>query len=228
MGTIKIADKPTLDNVNTNVGGTGDSGASSSAGTLFGKLNKIISDIATFVGNWTATRAGYIDTIKTNTDRLTSARATKIDNIGATGDTGGTASAGTVMAKLNALVSNTTTNNTASKTGVLSAKLTYIISLLENTTYGLSAIKNALGNIGGGTYTIGDFITSHSDYKTSVSYSYPVYVLGQRLVIGGNDLDPDANGYFSNIPILVPPNTSISVNGWSGRYCRIYKAIKVN
>lgn len=69
-----------------------------------GKLNKIISDITTFVGNWTSTRAGYIDTIKANTDRITSTRATKIDNIGATGDTGGTASAGTIMGKLNAII----------------------------------------------------------------------------------------------------------------------------
>ena len=36
----------------------------------------------------------------------------------------------------------TTTNNTGSKTGILSQKLTYLISLLENGTYGLSAIKN--------------------------------------------------------------------------------------
>jgi len=86
-----------------NIGATGDTGGSSTAGTLFGKLNKIISDIATFVGNWTATRAGYIDNIR----------------------------------------SYTVTNNTASKTGVLSAKLAYIISLLENTTYGLNALKTA-------------------------------------------------------------------------------------
>lgn len=36
----------------------------------------------------------------------------------------------------------TATNNTGSKTGILSQKLTYLISLLENGTYGLSAIKN--------------------------------------------------------------------------------------
>ena len=36
----------------------------------------------------------------------------------------------------------TATNNTGNKTGILSQKLTYLISLLENGTYGLSAIKN--------------------------------------------------------------------------------------
>lgn len=104
-----------------NIGATGDTGGSTSAGTVMGKLNKIISDIASFVGNWTSTRAGYIDTIKTNTDRLTSTRAGYIDNIR----------------------SYTVTNNTASKTGVLSQKLAYVISLLENTTYGLSALKTS-------------------------------------------------------------------------------------
>lgn len=51
--------------------------------------------------------------------------------------------------KANSAASNTATNNTASKTGVLSAKLAYIISLLENTTYGLSALKTASSNSGG-------------------------------------------------------------------------------
>ena len=108
--------------------------------------------------------ASNVNTINTNAARLTAARATKIDNIGATSDTGGSTTAGTTMGKLNKVITDVTTlltnytstragyidnirsytvtNNTASKTGVLSAKLAYIISLLENTTYGLSAIKN--------------------------------------------------------------------------------------
>lgn len=35
-----------------------------------GKLNKLISDLATHMGRWTATRAGHIDTIKNNTDAI--------------------------------------------------------------------------------------------------------------------------------------------------------------
>lgn len=108
MATINIADKDTLDSVNTKVGTTSDTGGTASAGSLMAKLNKIITDITTFVGNWTSTRAGYIDNIR----------------------------------------SYTITNNTASKTGVLSAKLAYIISLLENTTYGLSALKTATSSGG--------------------------------------------------------------------------------
>jgi hypothetical protein len=97
----------------SNVGATGNTGGSASAGSVMAKLNKIVSDIGTLISNWTSTRAGYIDTIKTNTDRLTSTRATIIDNIGATGNTGGTTSAGTVMAKLNAILSKINSGVTA-------------------------------------------------------------------------------------------------------------------
>lgn len=50
----------------------------------------------------------------------------------------------------------TATNNTGSKTGILSQKLTYLISLLENGTYGLRAIKTnglpAVKSVQRGTY----------------------------------------------------------------------------
>lgn len=45
---------------------------------------------------------------------------------------------------------NTATNNTASKTGTLSQKESYGISLLENATFGLSALKTAIA-VGGVT-----------------------------------------------------------------------------
>ena len=55
-------------------------------------------------------------------------------DIGATNATGGTASAGTVMAKLNAIITNTTANNTASTTGTLSQKISSAISNTAATT----------------------------------------------------------------------------------------------
>lgn len=125
--TIDIAQESSVQEVNQKIGSTGDTGGSTAAGSLFGKLNAILT-------NWTSTRAGYIDTINTNAARLTSARATIIDNIGATGNTGGTTSAGTVMAKLNALITNTTANNTASTTGTLSQKLTAIYNQIGATS----------------------------------------------------------------------------------------------
>ena len=82
------------------IGATGNTGGSATAGTVMGKLNKLITDLTTHMGRWTNTRAGYIDNIR----------------------------------------SYTLTNNTANKTGVLSQKLAYVISLLENSSYGLAAI----------------------------------------------------------------------------------------
>lgn len=83
---------------------------------------------------WTNTRAAAIDTINTNAARLTAARAGYLDYlanatyglpaiqayvdtlesvIGATANTGGTASTGTVMAKLNTLLTNITASRAA-------------------------------------------------------------------------------------------------------------------
>ena len=98
-----------------NFGATGDTGGTSTTGTLTAKVNKLLTD-------WTATRAGYIDTIKTyvtnlNT-RLTDTRAGYIDklaNFGAVGDTGGTATAGTAMAKLNAIIKKVITDGVGIK-----------------------------------------------------------------------------------------------------------------
>jgi hypothetical protein len=116
--TIDVAQESSVQEVNQKIGSTGDTSGSTTAGSLFAKLNAILT-------NWTSTRAGYIDTIKTNTDNIYA----KVDT------------------EVASAVSNTATNNTASKTGVLSAKLAYVISLLENTTYGLSAIKSNSGAV---------------------------------------------------------------------------------
>lgn len=81
---VYIADKATLDVVNTNtadtkgkVGATSDPGGTASAGTLFGKLNALILSLAAHVASWTSARAAKIDTIatdaaaaKTNTQSL--------------------------------------------------------------------------------------------------------------------------------------------------------------
>lgn len=56
--------------VSDKIGATGNTGGSDSAGTVMGKLNKLLSDLATHMGRWTATRAGHIDTIKNNTDAI--------------------------------------------------------------------------------------------------------------------------------------------------------------
>lgn len=57
-----------------------------------------------------------------------------------------TNSINTANSTANIAKSNTDTNNAASKTGILSQKSSYIISLLENSVYGLSALRTIVGS----------------------------------------------------------------------------------
>ena len=95
----------------------------------------------------------------------------------------------TIKTDVSAVKSATAVNNTASKTGVLSAKSAYIISLLENSTYGLSAIKNA--------------ITSNSGMKLkSVTKSYTgtteEYTVGLTVLQRGTLFRIIVNGTLTN------------------------------
>lgn len=108
-----IADKETLDDVHEKVGSTNNSGGTATSGTIFGKLNAIISSIASHVASWTA------------------ARATKVDNIDAT--VSSRQSEALAAERYSVLNYNTATNNTASGTGTLSQKLSHIINLFSTT-----------------------------------------------------------------------------------------------
>ena len=108
---LYIADKPTLDEVNSKVGQTSNTGGTASAGTLFGKLNAIISSIATHVANWTAARAA-------NLDAAVSSRQSEAN----------------ALDRYNSISTNTGPNHTASATGTLSQKLSHIINLFATNT----------------------------------------------------------------------------------------------
>lgn len=54
MGRTYLADKETLDNVNTNIGNTGDTNGTTVTGSIFGKLNVLLS-------LWTSARAAKVD-----------------------------------------------------------------------------------------------------------------------------------------------------------------------
>ena len=98
-----------MDNVNSKVGETNNTGGTNSAGTLFGKLNAIISSIATHVANWTAARAANLDAAVSTRESEASA-----------------------LSRYNTLNTNTGVNNTASATGTLSQKLSHIINLIAS------------------------------------------------------------------------------------------------
>lgn len=109
---VFLADKETLDKVNSNVadvharvGTTTDTGGSATSGTLMGKINALISSIASHVANWTAARAA-------NLDAAVSSRESEAN----------------ALARYNSISTNTGPNNNASATGTLSQKLSHIIN----------------------------------------------------------------------------------------------------
>lgn len=183
-------------------------------------LDELIDELASTLENINdavATVDNNVNAVKTNTAASTTAAiggtlSQKLEYIidtllGTVNATGGTTTAGGIMAKLNALltswtstragyidniISYTVTNNTASKTGVLSAKLAYVISLLENTTYGLSALKTASGSsvvksVQRGVISISDLTNTATISYVNTSKSIVVYVGSVHTVDGSRD-----------------------------------------
>ena len=190
MPRVYLADKDTLDNVNDKVGTSSDT-ASSSPTTLFAGIKSLISTLATHVANWTATRAAKID---------------KLDNLGATGDTGGSATAGTLMAKLNALL----TSWTSTRAGYLDK--------LNNATYGLEAIKNAINGLGGLS------IKSHSATITctaqATTLNLPEEVKIGLLAAKCNSSGGTVNGY--SIPAFTQYNRATNASSNEGANTLLY------
>jgi len=148
--TSTRADK--IDTINNTIGTTANTGGTASAGTVMAKLNKLLTD-------WTTARAGKIDTINTNAAKLTDTRVGYIDklaNFGTITDTGGTATAGTIMAKLNKLLTDWTTAR-AGKIDTINTNTSNLNTRLTSTRAGyLDKLAN-FGAVGdtGGTATAG-------------------------------------------------------------------------
>ena len=112
--TSKFADIISkITDIDSKIGTTTDTGGTSSAGGIFAKLNKLLTD-------WTTTRASRIDSIYTNTTTNNTASTT------------GTLSQklSSVISTLSSILTNTSSSTTSSSTGTLSQKLNYIINFL--------------------------------------------------------------------------------------------------
>lgn len=108
-----IADKDTLDEVKGKIGSTTDTGGSSTAGSVFGKLNYLVSQLqASYIANIYSWCSALISRIGSNSDVANSAIGATahgklnwfLNLFGKTDDTGGSTTAGTVMAKENAIL----------------------------------------------------------------------------------------------------------------------------
>lgn len=191
---VYIADKQTVDDINSKVGQTGNTGGTTSAGTIFGKLNAIISSIANHIASWTAARAAKVD----NLDTAVSSRESEADavvrysNLNTNTGINNTASAtGTLSQKLSHIINtvasresdadavirysnlntNTGVNNTASATGTLSQKLSHIINLFSTNKQKHLASKTVSVNVSTtGTHTLlnitgpGQFFVAYVNY----------------------------------------------------------------
>lgn len=111
-----IADKVTLDEVNNKIGTTADTGGSETGGTGFAKLNKIINSVLKIgssndaqsssetTGSIFAKLNYLIYQVKTYLSGIYNQVINIVSKIGTTTDTGATATTGSVMGKLNAIL----------------------------------------------------------------------------------------------------------------------------
>lgn len=165
------------------IGKKNDTGGSTSDGTVNGKLNAVISNTSA------STSASASGTLSQKISYIISTL------IGSANATGGSAAEGTVMGKLNALLSSwtstragyvdnicdyTVTNNTASSTGILSQKLSYLISQREASLTG-TGITVYSGSITAATYSdryicIAKFVSPvNGIYKVTVTANAQSY-----------------------------------------------------
>ena len=188
-----------VETISADIGGTADAAGSVTTGSVFAKLNKIIGDITTHMGRWTAARATKIDTIETNTAKASHANGTT-----------GTA-AYWALAAYNMGVNtktNTETNNTASKTGILSQKHAYTHSLLENTTYGLSAIKTAVNGIS--TSELRPSLTGTGKTVYTQTSQMPIGTMRQSYLCIAKFIAPVDGAYNYSLTIKNNTNSSSS------------------
>ena len=162
------------------IGETANTGGTTSAGTVMAKINKLLTD-------WTTTRAGYITNLNS---RLTSTRASRLDNIGTAGDTGGSATAGTIMAKLNALLGS----------GGSGTKI-------KSIQHGKATLQGATSSTATRTIAINQVIAAKSILITDTGFTtfYKNSTIGYRndtsipeLLNNGNQLQPASLDFCCN------------------------------
>ena len=141
-----------------------------------------------------------IDEITSKINEMNTSLTTKIDNlIGATGNTGGSTTAGTVMAKLNKVITDTTTiltntntNNTASTSGTLSQKVSSAISNTAATT------------------------TENSSGTLSAKLTYLINRRDRFYLAGSTNLKTITTNLTSSATTKNSTNTSTAYSGYTG------------
>lgn len=190
------------------IGKKNDTGGTATDGTVNGKLNAVISNTSA------STSANAGGTLSQKLSYIISTL------IGSANATGGSATAGTVMSKLNALLSSwtgtragyldnirsyTVTNNSASSTGILSQKLSYLISQRQASQTGTGTTVYT-GSITTPTYS--DRYICIAKFVAPVSGVYKVTVTS------------NAQSYSSNIEVrkIITATASYCYNATNNNY----------
>lgn len=205
------------EDIQKRIGASGDDNTKS---TLFGFLSGIKSKIGLLLDATISSRAPADTALSKST--WTDARAVKLDNIGATGDTGGSATTGTVMAKLNAILTWFTGTWTATR----AAKLDQLDTILAKLGAGDYAGKELMlyGNVTfafGTTWTYsnsqgGILILLANDTRYSNSHSLIVDGVTKytNCGVGMWELNTQAEGGssgYSTYKISIPFTNSIQI-----------------
>ena len=133
MGTTKIA----AADASVKIGTTGDAAGTT---TLFARLNQIYSHLSL---NLSASRAGYIDTIKTTTDTLNT-------KTGANSDAAGTT---TLFARLNQIYTYLTTNLSTTRAGYIDTIRSDVATIKASTSSSSSMVSKYVTSFGSGAKT---------------------------------------------------------------------------
>ncbi|MCQ4935043.1 hypothetical protein [Anaerotignum propionicum] len=100
-----LADKATLDEVKGKIGNTTDTGGSNTTGSVFGKLNYLVSQVSSYLSNIYNRIGSQSDTANSSTSSSTHAKLNWFLNLfGKTDDSGATVTSGTVAGKLNEIL----------------------------------------------------------------------------------------------------------------------------
>lgn len=147
-----------FDDINTKIGNSNDSQASETGGSVMGKLNLLIKT----GGSGGSGGGGEIQV------------QSIVDNIGATEDTGGTTTAGTIFAKENTIIQNTNTiktdvNSVATKVDTTNTNINSIKTSVESVKTKVDTTSTNVNNINTNVTALSTKIGTTSDSGGTVS-----------------------------------------------------------
>lgn len=195
VNTISISG---VDDVNAKIGVTTDSQASSTDGTVMGKLNLLIK---------AGSGSGSTDV---NVQAIT-------DNIGNTGDANGTSSSGTVFGKLNKIITDITSNvvskleTIANNISSVDSKVSNIETNTDNINTNVNAVETTTKSISSNTTSINSKIGNTSDGGATATTGSVMGKLNNLIENSINEItiDEKLNSSETSLDKIIPYNIAL-------------------